>query len=128
MDNLNLLVKQQSNRALHIADNDMIHIMWKHVTLRINVTGLICLVEFLNGNQRHRSVGFEVFGNLDDGFQIWIADVGLRLTVAECYDFKRLLNDGLAMLRDMGKHGTAYTLPNSLKLTLPHSESTFSAN
>jgi len=126
---LSLITMQHKNSALHIAEDDMIHITWKHMTVRINVTGLICLVDFLNGNPRLRTVGFEVFGNMDDGYEIWIQDVGIRLTASETADFKELLVDGLEMLRKMGKDGTSNHLPNMFKLTTRmNSTNPFSSN
>ena len=118
MNTLHLLTTQAANEAVHIAENDMIHITWRHVTLRINVTGMIYLVDFLNGNTRQMNQ-FEAYGTLDDGYQIWIQDVGLRLSPQDCHRFKQLLVDGLASLRSMGKRGDAAHLPDCLKLTVP---------
>lgn len=84
---------------MYIADDDMVHIVWRHVTLRLNVTGLIYLIDFLDGSPRYRNIGFEAYGNMDDGFEIWVQNVGLRLSTDECYQFKQLLVDGLATLR-----------------------------
>ncbi|MEM6529440.1 MAG: hypothetical protein AAF653_14180, partial [Chloroflexota bacterium] len=84
----------------------------------INVTGLIYLVDFLDGNERRGTIGFEVYGTPDDGYQIWIQDVGLRLSNTECHMFKQLLADALANLRNIGKTGTAHHLPDFLKLTV----------
>ncbi|MEO1287252.1 MAG: hypothetical protein AAFV93_05750 [Chloroflexota bacterium] len=129
MYKLNMLSKQKENRAIHIADDDMIHITWKHVTIRLNVTGLIYLVEFLNGDDSKATMGFEAYGTLDDGFQIWVLDVGLRLSPVECAEFKQLLEDGLATLRSLGKNDCTCHLPDSLKLTVAHKPSTiFSGN
>ena len=117
MQNLRVLTMQTTHEALHIADNDMIFITWKHATIRINVTGLIYLVDFLNGDERRRAIGFDVLGTPDDGYQIWIADAGLRLTPDECQRFKQLLEDGLSSLREMGKDASPNDLPDCLKLT-----------
>lgn len=118
MQNLRLLTSQTNRGAMHIAENDMIHITWKHATLRLNVTGLIYLVNFLNGNQRRQSVGFDVYGTPDDGYQIWIQDIGIRLSTADCHQFKQLLVDGLAALKQLGKDHSSRHLPDSLKLTV----------
>lgn len=107
-----------TQQALHIADNDMIHIVWKHVTIRLNVTGLIYLVDFLEGKRRHhgRVIGFDITANPDDGYQVWVEDIGLRLSSAEFEQFKALLCEGLEQLRRVGK-AEALRLPHCLKLT-----------
>ncbi len=120
MQNYNLLSKQSTNKSIHITEDDMIHIIWKHVTIRINVTGLIYLVDFLDGDFKREAVGFKAYGTLDDGFQIWIQDIGLRLSSTESVEFKKLLTDGLEMLRIMGKKGRANHLPDCFKLTVDH--------
>jgi len=118
MKNLQLLTTQRANETVHIAEDDMIHIMWRHITLRINVTGFIYLVDFLKGEDR-RTIGFEAYGTPDDGYQIWIQDAGLRLSTQDCMRFTQLLEDGLNALRQMGKSGKAAHLPDCLKLTVP---------
>lgn len=115
---LHLLVKHTSHEAIHIAENDMIYITWRHATLRINVTGFMYLVDFLNGNPR-RMVGFDAFGTPDDGYELWVQDVGLRLSPSDAHRFRQLLVNGLDALRDMGKRGDAHHLPDHLKLTIP---------
>ncbi len=118
MSKLRLLATGTANEAVHIAANDMIHITWRHATLRINVTGLLYLVEFMNGNTR-RAIGFDAFGTLDDGYELWIQDIGLRLSPDDAYRFRQLLVDGLQSLRTLGKNGEAAHLPDCLKLTVP---------
>lgn len=118
MSNLQLLTEQSKTAAVHIADDDMIHITWRHVTFRLNATGMIYLVNFLNGED-HRAIGFEAYGSPDDGYQIWIQNIGLRLSTEECRRFTQLLKDGLAALRQRGKTGDACHLPDCLKLTVP---------
>lgn len=115
-----LLIQNTSFQAIHIDQNDMIHITWKHVTIRLNVTGLIYLSAYLDGDQRHKrcAVDFQIFGTPDDGYQLWIQEVGLRLSVDDFQQFKRLLQDGLAALRRMGKAIEPDTLPDYLKLTV----------
>jgi len=99
LQNLRLLSMQSSQHTIHISDDDMIHITWKHVTLCINPTGLIYLLDFLDGSPCFRNIGFEAYGNMDDGFEIWIENVGLRLSTDDCIKFKQLLTDGLNTLR-----------------------------
>lgn len=119
VQNLRLLTMVNANEAVNIADDDMIHIRWKHVTLRLNVTGLIYLVDFLNGSgSRSRQLSsFDLFGSPDDGYQLWIQDVGLRLSPDDFRRFRRLLDEALVALKGMGKHGSAHHLPDCLKLT-----------
>lgn len=94
-----LLTMQNRKKAIYIADDAMVHIIWQHATLCLNVTGLIYLIDFLDGNPNYRNIGFEAYGNMDDGFEIWVQNVGLRLSTDDCYQFKQLLVDGLASLR-----------------------------
>lgn len=117
MQNLDLITMNNTHEALHIDHNDMIHLTWKHVTIRLNVTGLIYLVDRLHDGPRWMA-GLEVFGTPDDGYQIWIQDVGLRLSTEECQRFKDLAQDGLTILRKIGKAITPNHLPDYLKLTI----------
>jgi len=79
------------------------------------------------GNRR--AIGFEAFGTPDDGYQIWIQDVGLRLSRENCERFKQLLVNGLEVLKQMGKSGEANHLPDCLKLTVPvDAHNSFSKN
>lgn len=120
MQNLRLLTTTTPYATMHIADDDMIHVHWKHVTIRLNVTGLIYLVDFLSGarSQRRRETWFAISGTPDDGYQLWIQDIGLRLTPDDFQQFYHLLADGLTHLRHMGKTDTANHLPDWLKLTV----------
>ena len=117
MQNLHPLARKTAHEAVYIDQNDMIHITWRHITFRINATGFIYLVDFLNGDDRRRAIGFDVYGTPDDGYCLWIQDAGLRLSPADSHRFKQLLVDGLTALRDMGKHGETHHLPHHLKLT-----------
>lgn len=106
-----------TSQAVHMDANDMIHITWKHVTIRLNVTGLIYLVDFVNGHRAH-TIGFAITGTMDDGYQLWIEEVGLRLTPDDFERFKQLLQDGVAMLRTLGKTRDADHLPACLRMTV----------
>lgn len=129
MQNLRLLTQQTAYQSLHIADDDMIHIIWKHATIRINVTGLIYLVDFMNGDRHRKIMGLEVTGTPDDGYQIWIQDVGLRLTTLEYQRLRDLLTDGLSALRATNAPASSDYLPDSLKLTVAlTSTGTYSQN
>jgi hypothetical protein len=116
---LNLLVKYDSNRAIHIDENDMIHLTWRHVTVRLNMTGLLYLSRFLDGDASRswRITGFDLTGTPDDGYQLWIHDIGLRLDEVALRHFKDLLRDSLDALARLGKEPDAVHLPDALKLT-----------
>ena len=126
-----LLAEVKANQSVHIMQDDMIHITWKHVTIRLNATGLIYLVDYLEGKRRHhfRVIGFDLTANPDDGYQLWIQDVGLRLSAEEFDAFKQLLQTSLSSLRQMGSIKSANHLPHLLKLTVAASPaSAFSQN
>lgn len=119
MNDFQLLSMVNSRQAVHIAGDDMIHIIWKHATIRLNVTGLIYLVDYLNGERRSRRCGidFQVTGSPDDGYQLWIQDVGLRLSPEQYEQFQQMLEDGLTMLRAAGKAPEAASLLRGLAMT-----------
>lgn len=116
---LTLLVQHDSNHAVHICENDMIHITWRHVTVRLNMTGLLYLARFLDGDTTRswRITGLDLTGTLDDGYQLWIHDMGLRLDAAALGQFKTLLRESLEALTRLGKEPDAAHLPDALKLT-----------
>lgn len=113
---LHVLTMKSASQTIRIDTNDMIHITWKHATIRLNVTGLIYLVDFVNGERAH-TVGFDITGTMDDGYQLWIEDIGLRLTPAEFEIFTQLLEDGLQTLRALGKTNNTQWLPACLRMT-----------
>lgn len=120
MQNLRLLTMVNANEAVNIADDDMVYVQWRHVTIRLNVTGLIYLVDFINGDwspQRQSRI-FDLCGSPDDGYQLWIQEVGLRLSPDDFQRFQRLLCDALATLKAIGKSDGAEHLPDYLKLTV----------
>lgn len=123
MEKLRLLAKTTHYQAVHIAPNDMIHITWKHASIRLNVTGLIYLADFLNGVCRHPRcrTDFQIMGTPDDGYQVWIQAVGLRLSADDFQHFKTLINDSLSHLK-AGGYLDHHDLPTYLALTFPASE------
>lgn len=104
----NTLVQQAHNRAVVMTSDDMLHITWKHVTLHLNVTGMVYLLRFLN-NTLHiedATCHFDIYGTPDDGYTLWIQDVGLRLSPQDLIAFKELLSDAILALKQR-KNGLA---------------------
>ncbi len=112
-----LLSKCDIDRQIEVCDNDMIHVTWQHMTFRLNVTGLIQLVRFLDMDyEGELSRYFVLDGNMDDGYNLWIHDVAIHLTVDELRTFRYLLEDALIALkhRNMLQPGV---LPGVLQFT-----------
>lgn len=114
------LTTLSASQTVAIGANDMIYITWKHATIRLNVTGLIYLGDFLTGKhlRQGQRIGFHLSGNQDDGYQLWVQEVGLRLTCSDFERFKCLVLDAVSALRQMGTPSPTSHLPDSLKLTV----------
>lgn len=121
MEHLRLITQLSTQKCIHIADNDMIHITWKHATIRLNVTGFIYLIEFMSAPHTHtyNKLGFNILGTPDDGYQLWVQDVGILLSFHDYTAFKALLQDGLTILKQSNTAALQSPLPGFLKLTAP---------
>ncbi|MEL6525760.1 MAG: hypothetical protein AAFQ07_08625 [Chloroflexota bacterium] len=113
------LVKQAHNRAVAITTDDMLHITWKHVTLHLNVTGMVYLVRYLNNTllPEDATNHFTLYGNPDDGYELWIQDVGLRLSPEDTVCFKDLLSDALLALKQRKNGALVQTFGGALLFT-----------
>lgn len=114
------LTQQAHNKAIHITQDDMLHIVWKHATIRMNVTGLIYLLRYLNGTltTNERSSHFEITGTPDDGYQLWIQDIGLRLSPDDYRSFKQLLTDGMLSLQQRQGSSDAKLFSGEMMFTM----------
>lgn len=131
-DTWTVLTQQTSRRAIYIGDDDMIHIVWKHVTIQLNLTGLQYLARYLQQGCALRPClrCFQLNGTADDGYQLWIQDIGLRLSPVDFQSFHHLLDSALDTLKRAGRVGTPLAhLPGDLALTTEASVSmAYSAN
>ncbi|MEL6406902.1 MAG: hypothetical protein AAFR81_21200 [Chloroflexota bacterium] len=127
------LVHQAHNRAVAITSDDMIHITWKHVTLHLNVTGMVYLLRLLKNtlSSEDTTRHFRIHGTPDDGYTVWIQDIGLQLSSEEMMIFKQLLSDALLALKQRKNKPTLSTLSGELLFTRRSKENdieTFSFN
>jgi len=115
----NTLVKQAHNRAVAITADDMLHVTWKHVTFHLNVTGMVYLLRFLNNtlSPEDATNHFVLYGNPDDGYELWIQDVGLRLSGADTDHFKQLLSDALLALKQRKNGAPTQTFGGAMLFT-----------
>ncbi len=118
--NTMLLTKQAAHQMIHICQNDMIYITWQHATIRLNVTGLMYLKRYLDDSLPLSQIPscFEITGSPDDGYQLWIQDVGLRLSLENYRAFKRLLDDSLVQLKERNEALTQQLLTEELVFTV----------
>lgn len=119
MQNLEPLIQLDRNRAIHIDKADMVHVQWQYITIRLNVTGLLCLINYLEQPCTSCDVSryFSLEGTPDDGFVLWIQSAGLRLSHAELRQFMDLLQEAVVKIRMLGKVANAAHLPSAFKLT-----------
>jgi hypothetical protein len=118
--NTTLLTKQAAHQMIHICQNDMIYITWRHATIRLNVTGLMYLQRYLDDSLPLSQIPscFEITGSPDDGYRLWIQDVGLKLSLDGYRDFKCLLDDSLHQLRQRNESLTEQSLTEDLVFTV----------
>jgi hypothetical protein len=113
------LTQLDPNRAITIDHCDMVHVQWQYMTIRLNVTGLLSLIDFLEAPQHDcvPSRHFAIQGTPDDGYVLWIQNAGVRLTLDEFTQFLSLLKDAVREIRRLGKRPSAAHLPDAFKLT-----------
>lgn len=99
--NHRILTQHGARRAILIDQDDMLHIVWSHATLRMNLTGLVHLLRYLEADYHPRPEArvFEITGNLDDGFVLWVQDVALRLDTNDYLAFRNLIKAAVDALQ-----------------------------
>lgn len=118
MKQLEPLVQLDANRAVRIDEADMVHIQWHYLTIRLNMTGVLCLINFLETpcDECPVSSHFSLSGTPDDGYALWIQNAGLRLSFEDLRLFSELLKRAVQQIRQHGKIDSAEHLPDPLKL------------